>query len=578
MFIYKKTRPAMRAFVRKSDREKERLKRLKRALDKWSKPLSKALMELWHGQIQNITIEDVTKAYAAFRIGKFVYDREMAAQTQRAQEFANTVLREAMSVSAAEAQPEFARDFPKADTPVARQSFENWLQGIDLKDFDYKAPQKPASAAPEGGTGGDVLTLPFGSAEDILTLPPGAETLSLPETGTAGLNYEQILERYISEHTGEFVQYINAVQQRNIQDVIRGMDAGRYSPATARNMIANSIGLTERDYAACERYYNSARESIASAHPNMSAEEVNRAASERAGRYAEQKRRERAERIARTEIVAAHNNAYDLYIKEAQRQGLIGEVVLKWISAREGVCEHCARLDGQVIEIDGEFKTEISFYGGQKRLPPAHPNCRCVVLYIEKNSPQAKSDTSWYDSMSESEKKAFHNRTSDREQWKRYIKRLGKENVPETLEKFQEMKYNDNKVEYESLQGFYRYKNFNPQSSRNDYNCVAELRQIGVKGNIHIPQKEIDIVSLGFDDKHINQDRKHDVAEDEAKRYISTAVMSITKRSGLSENYYSFEGVSYINPKEHIIKTAFSEREFDDAVLTIMEVLKKYEY
>lgn len=576
MFIYKKTRPIMRTFVRKSDREKERLKKLKQALDKWSKPLSTAIMELWHGQIQNITIEDVTKAYAAFQIGKFVYDREMAAQAQRAQEFANTVLREAMSVSAAEAQPEFARDFPKADTPVARQSFENWLQGIDLKNFDYKAPQKPAPAAPEGRASGDVLTLPNGGAENILTLPPGTETLSLPETGTAGLNYEQILERYISEHTGEFVQDINAVQQRNIQNVIRGMDAGRYSPATARNMIANSIGLTERDYAACERYYNSARESIASAHPNMSAEEVNRAASERAGRYAEQKRRERAERIARTEIVAAHNNAYDLYIKEAQRQGLIGEVVLKWISAREGVCEHCARLDGQVIEIDGEFKTEISFYGGQKRLPPAHPNCRCVVLYIEKNSPQAKPDTSWYDSMSESEKKAFHNRAADREQWKRYIKRLGKENIPETLEKFQEMKYNDNKAEYESLQGFYRYKNFNPQSSRNDYNCVQEIKEYIPRGSFHIPAKDIDVTKLDFDDNHINAEREHNITRREAEGYISNAKISHTVWNGQYERYYSSDGAAYVSIKQNRIRTAFGKEEFDENTNKILEVLNKY--
>lgn len=435
MFVYKKpsTVARRRVYIHKTDRQKERLKRLKQSLEKWTKPLSTAIMQLWNGQISSITVEDVTKAAAAYQVGKFVYEREMAAQAQQVQNFAQTVLTEMMSINAAEEQAEVVRDFPKVNTPVSQQSFENWLQSIDLNDFDYQLPSKPAGVR-----------------------PAPTEILALPEQGTAGLNYEEILGQYIERHTGEFINDINSVQQANIKKVIRDMDAGRYNMNAAFNMIANSIGLTERDFAACEKYYFSLRQSIAAAHPEMSGAEINTLASQETYKFSVQKRRERADRIARTEIAAAHNNAYDLYIREAQRQGLIGKVVLKWVSAREGVCEHCARLDGQVTDIDGEFKTDITFYGGQKRLPPAHPNCRCIVQYIEADSPQAKPDTNWYDKMSRSEKKAFHNKAADREQWKRYIDKLGKDNVPETLEKFQEVKYNENQEEYTSLKTLYK--------------------------------------------------------------------------------------------------------------------------
>ena len=72
---------------------------------------------------------------------------------------------------------------------------------------------------------------------------------------------------------------------------------------------------------------------------------------------------------------------------------------------------------------------------------------------------------------------------------------------------------------------------------------IKEIREIkGFKtARIHIPSEEININELEFDFEHING-RGHDVTEKMAHEYIKNAVVSITKRGGLTKNYYSHEG------------------------------------
>lgn len=52
----------------------------------------------------------------------------------------------------------------------------------------------------------------------------------------------------------------------------------------------------------------------------------------------------------------------------------------------------------------------------------------------------------WYEGLSQEKKtaiKAYKNRSADETQYTKYVKRLGSENMPKTLELFQKMKYND---------------------------------------------------------------------------------------------------------------------------------------
>ena len=256
-------------------------------------------------------------------------------------------------------------------------------------------------------------------------------------------------------------------------------------------------------------------------------------------------------------------------------------------------CQTCSPLDGQV------FYVREAREG--RNCPVMHPRCRCVtVMYTDKghdkriarNPLTEKNElidgnitySQWIRDMPQSQRQALElsrrkdsNRTADKLLHEKYKKLLGTKEVPKSFDKFVDLKYN-RIDEWEDLKGFYRYKKHNIDSSRNDYNCTQELYSRGIKGNIHIPSKKIDTALLGFDDSHINKQRNHNVNEDEAKKFINDAILSITKRNGLSENYYSKKGIAYVNPLENMIKTAFKEDEFKGDALVIMEVLEKYGY
>lgn len=254
-------------------------------------------------------------------------------------------------------------------------------------------------------------------------------------------------------------------------------------------------------------------------------------------------------------------------------------------------CETCQPLDGKVFKLS-EAVEGVNY-------PTMHPRCRCTTtINMDFNSRRARNPLTgkneivdgdmtyneWVKSLTPEQKQALEvsrkkdaNKTADKLQFAEYKNRLGTEVVGRSFDKWQEMKYTD-KEKWEDLKSFYRYKGNNPKSTQNDYNCVKELRELGIKGSIHIPAKEIKLTELKFDNKHINEDRNHNVSEAEAKQFIEKAVLSITKRNGLTENYYSKNGVSYVNPTEKAIKTAFTEEEFQGDALTIMEVIKKYGY
>ena len=97
-----------------------------------------------------------------------------------------------------------------------------------------------------------------------------------------------------------------------------------------------------------------------------------------------------------------------------------------------------------------------------------------------------------------------------------------------------------------------------PLTNAEKRDIIKEIREIkGFKSaHIHIPAEKINIDELKFDSKHINE-RGHNVTEKMAHEYIKNAVISVTKRNGMTKNYYGYEGAVYINPIEKMIKTAF---------------------
>ena len=109
-------------------------------------------------------------------------------------------------------------------------------------------------------------------------------------------------------------------------------------------------------------------------------------------RYAARQHRYRGYNIARTELAFAYNQGSYEGTKQAQAAGYMGEVVKIWCTADdERVCDVCGGLEGKIIAMDDDFdfKTKLATPMNPtiRRVPPAHPSCRCTVLYDEISPP-----------------------------------------------------------------------------------------------------------------------------------------------------------------------------------------------
>lgn len=93
-------------------------------------------------------------------------------------------------------------------------------------------------------------------------------------------------------------------------------------------------------------------------------------AGKQAQKYADMLHRQRALRIARTELASAYNQGQDAAIRQAIGEGMFDGPVMKEFSAAEDerMCDICGALDGQTVGMDGEFSDGAG-------VPPLHPSC-----------------------------------------------------------------------------------------------------------------------------------------------------------------------------------------------------------
>lgn len=80
----------------------------------------------------------------------------------------------------------------------------------------------------------------------------------------------------------------------------------------------------------------------------------------------------------------------------------------------------------------------------------------------------------WIDSLTPEEKAALElsrkkddNKTSDKLQYKQYQEVIGRKNIPKSFDKFQELKYNGDRAEYEDLKHLYREVNWQVKAQEN---------------------------------------------------------------------------------------------------------------
>lgn len=183
----------------------------------------------------------------------------------------------------------------------------------------------------------------------------------------------------------------------------------------------------------------------------------------------------RATTLMRTETTHIHTKADQ---KAYEDLGIAEYKYLATLDYR--TCHICGALDGMVFKVS-EIREGENY-------PSMHPRCRCTTTMnmsytgrSARNVFTGKSEAidgsvtykEWRNGMSDEEKAAFElaqkkdsRRTADKTQYAKYKSVLGAENVPKTLDAFQNMKYNDG-GEYERLKELYRNTSWQVKSLEN---------------------------------------------------------------------------------------------------------------
>lgn len=189
--------------------------------------------------------------------------------------------------------------------------------------------------------------------------------------------------RFVTRSTEDQIKAIRAVVKLATQLNNLNVD-------TLSHVIRPMVGLNYRQSMANMNYYQTL---IDSGVKEKKAVEMSIKYSARQNRY-------RGYMISRTELAFAYNQGSLMGTAQAINSGLLGHTVKKWCTADdERVCEICGQLEGQEFEMDEDItympKGKGSFQRINPRLqhksvgksPPAHPHCRCTVLYVEKSPP-----------------------------------------------------------------------------------------------------------------------------------------------------------------------------------------------
>ena len=184
------------------------------------------------------------------------------------------------------------------------------------------------------------------------------------------------VENWVKTRSADFVTNVTQTQHDALRAVVQraAKYEGRNVDSLART-VRSTVGLTRQQAEANLNYYENL---INNGVKEKKAQDLSM-------KYAARQHRYRGYNIARTELAYAYNKGMDEGIRQAQADGYMGTTVKIWCTADdERVCQTCGGLEGKVIAMDDdfEFSTKLNL-PGLKRTPPAHPGCRCAVMYRE---------------------------------------------------------------------------------------------------------------------------------------------------------------------------------------------------
>lgn len=192
---------------------------------------------------------------------------------------------------------------------------------------------------------------------------------SVPASAFRQVN-PRAVERAASAATARLVRQASRGTKQAIREAVTRAVAGTEGEASRQAVsraIRSSLGLDPRRARAVTRY----REELAAKglSPDVAAT--------RAARYAERLRGQRAQVVARTEILGAANDGRLAQWRSLQARGLLPDAMEReWVTTPDDrLCPECEGMDGARAAIDEPFSTP----DGDLDAPPLHPNCRCTV-------------------------------------------------------------------------------------------------------------------------------------------------------------------------------------------------------
>ena len=190
-----------------------------------------------------------------------------------------------------------------------------------------------------------------------------------------------LAQEFIRQRGAFFVKNIIQEQEKALQAAtLHALNLNNAMTADdLSRLLRPMIGLTRPQAIANTNHYNAVYRSGLKAGAGEKA--ATKKARESTVRYAHRQERYRAITIARTELATAYNQGGYGATLDAQAQGYIGYCKKTWLTADdERVCPECGGLDGESINMDAKFSNGVD-------LPPAHPNCRCGVIFEEISPP-----------------------------------------------------------------------------------------------------------------------------------------------------------------------------------------------
>ncbi len=258
--------------------------------------------------------------------------------------------------------------------------------------------------------------------------------------------------------------------------------------------------------------------------------------------------------------------------------------------------EICRGLDGQVFDVSEAVPG--------KNMPPMHPFCRSTTIpywpdeefdegttRAARNGrgetyrvPASMTYRQWYDQYVKPNpeellaEKMIRNGGKDAKQWEQYTSLLGKD-APESLDKFQRIKYTDPKA-WDDLKAFARYKRSYPHSDRSFFEIDREIQSLREQGlvvrsiGIAVAPQPRKIES--YKTHALDRMLERGFSAEDADRIISGALVEFRQFKGARSAYFSLEGSVTIERGSNEMVTGWPRTNSNEGSERILEVLKKH--